>query len=222
MTTPARRLHQRRAAAKAAGAAQPSQPQAGEQYELHAAALYEARRTLKGIKSLEAKVARKRELLPEFDAYAEGVLNGGTGAQDDVLMTVMLWRFDIGDLEGGLAIAEYALRHGLATPDRYERDTATLVAEQVAEEALAQLEQEETDVESLAELLARTVELTGDADMHDQVRAKLHKAYGYTLRDAGETEDALEHLKRALKLNERAGVKKDIEKLERELKQNSG
>ncbi|SDK68317.1 phage terminase small subunit [Billgrantia gudaonensis] len=232
MSTLARRHFQRVSAAQAAGAADPGQPQNGEQYELHAAALWEARRTLKAIKSTQAKIAKKRELLPAFDAYVTGVLEAGTGAQDDVLVTVMLWRLDVGDLAGGLAIAEYALRHGLDTPDRFERDTPAIVAEQLAEEAMRQLDaaaREDAGVElghvaaDLVMHLSRAEALTRDADMHDPVRAKLHKALGYAYRDTGHhAAEAVEHLRRALQLNERAGVKKDIEKLERELKNAGG
>ncbi|WP_275286939.1 phage terminase small subunit [Halomonas elongata] len=231
MTSPARRHYQRVTAAMAAGGASPGQSQSGEQYELHAAALYEARRTLKGIKSTERKIDKKRELLPEFDAYVAGVLEAGTGAQDDVVVTVMLWRLDIGDLAGALAIAEYALRHGLDTPDRFERDTPSIVAEQLAEEAMRQLEKPHDDTDEgrahaandaaeLAMHLARAEALTREADMHDPIRAKLHKALGYAERArGGHAAEALEHLQRALELNDRAGVKKDIERLERELKQ---
>ncbi|PSJ22122.1 terminase [Halomonas sp. ND22Bw] len=231
MHSPARKHYQRVTAAKAAGTATPGRPQTGEQYELHAAALYEARRTLKGIKSTEQKIAKKRELLPEFDAYVAGVLEAGSGAQDDVVMTVMIWRLDVGDLAGALAIAEYALRHGLDAPDRFERDTASILAEQLAEEAIKQLEAPVQDSEEartaaanqaaeLAMHLGRAEALTRDADMHDPVRAKLHKALGYAQRArGGHAAEALEHLRRALELNDRVGVKKDIEKLERELKQ---
>src|SRR5690554_3434842 len=113
MTSPARRHYQRATAAKAAGLAEPGRPQTGEQYELFAAALWEARRTLKGIKSVESKIAKKRELLPDFAPYVDGVLTAGSGAQDDVLVTVMLWRLDVGDIVGALPIAEYAIKHGL-------------------------------------------------------------------------------------------------------------
>ncbi|WP_046080001.1 phage terminase small subunit [Halomonas sp. HG01] len=231
MTSPARKHYQRVTAAKAAGAADPGRPQTGEQYEIHAAALWEARRTLKGIKSTEQKIAKKRELLPEFESYVTGVLEAGSGAQDDVVMTVMIWRLDVGDLAGALAIAEYALRHGLDAPDRFERDTASILAEQLAEEAIKQLEAPVQDSEEartgaanaaaeLAMHLSRAEALTRDADMHDPVRAKLHKALGYAQRArGGHAAEALEHLRRALELNDRVGVKKDIEKLERELKQ---
>ncbi|SDG61030.1 Phage small terminase subunit [Onishia taeanensis] len=231
MQSPARKHFARVTAAKAAGDANPSRPQTGEQYEIHAAALWEARRTLKAIKSTEAKVQKKRELLPEFDAYVTGVLEGGNGAQDDVLMTVMLWRLDVGDLAGGIAIAEYALRHGLDTPDRFERDTASLVVEQVAEEAMRLLEAPyaegaegeagaANDAAEMAMHLSRVEALTRDADMHDQIRAKLHKSLGYAQRArGGHADEALANLRRALELNDRVGVKKDIERLERELKQ---
>ncbi|WP_416139084.1 phage terminase small subunit [Halomonas sp. HK25] len=221
--SPARRHYQRVTAAQAAGAADPRAAQGGEQYEVHAAYLWEARRTVKRIKSLEAKVAKKRELLPEFESYVAGVLEGGQGAQDDVLMTVMLWRLDVGDLAGGIEVADYALRHGLDTPDRFERDTASIVAEQVAEEALARLEATEGDelpavAAELVMHLARAQALTEDADMHDQIRAKLHKALGYAYRESGSLGDALEQLRRALQLNDRVGVKKDIERLERQVR----
>lgn len=226
MTSPARRHFQRVTAAKAAGDATGGQPQTGEQYELMAAALWEARRRLKDIKSIEQKIAAKREMLPDFAPYIAGVLEGGQGAQDDVLMTVMLWHFDIGDLLRGLEIAEYAIKHDLDTPDRYERDTPSLVAEQVAEEALKQLETASADDQALAVIaeflrapLDQTEALTHDADMHDQIRAKLHKALGYALRATGQAADALTHLKRAVELNDRVGVKKDIEKLERQIQQ---
>lgn len=216
--SPARQKFQQAKAAAEAGKANANKPQTGDQYELMAAALWEARRTLKGIKSIEAKVAKKAELLPQFAPYTQGVLEQGNGAQDDVLMTCMVWFFDIGDLDSGLEIAEYALRHNLNTPDHYDRDTASLVAEQVADEAMKFLASEITDVDGLLGTLHRAFALTESADMHDQIRAKLHKALGYAWREKGELHPALENFNRALALNDRAGVKKDIEKLEREIK----
>lgn len=219
MTSPARRHYQRHAAARQAGAVDAGKPQNGDQYELHAAALWEARRTLKGIQSLQGKIAKKRELVPEFESYVAGVLDAGNGAQDDVLMTLLVWRIDIGDLPGALAIAEYAMRHGLQTPDRYERGTPALVAEETAEQALRMLDADAPDAAMLAGVLQRTAELIDGHDMHDQIRAKLHKALGYAHRANGELSPALDQLQQALALDARAGVKKDIERLERELKQ---
>jgi tetratricopeptide (TPR) repeat protein len=221
MTSPARRHFQRVTAAReAAGAG--SEPMTGDTYQLMQASLMEDRRRLKDIQSIERKIEVKRELLPKYDDYVTGVLESGQGAQDDVLMTCMVWEFDVGALPAGLEVAEYALAHDLTPPDHYERGTAAIVAEEVATEALRQLGGEDADAESLVPLLERARDLTEGADMHDQIRAKLHKASGYALWGAGRGEDALEHLQRALALDEKVGVKKDIEKLTRDLKNAGG
>lgn len=212
MTTPARQHFLRASAAKASAAAAPGATMADTTvYEQQLAQLIEHRRRLKAVQSIERKVALKRELLPEYAAYVQGALEGGKGAQDDVLMTVMVWRIDVGDIAGALDIAEYALAHNLTLPDQYERDTATLVAEEIAEAALRQ--GGEVGVEDLE----RAQAAVADRDMPDEVRAKLHKALGYAERES-DPEQALLHLRRALSLSERCGVKKDIERLERELK----
>ncbi len=225
MLTPARRHFLKTTAAALSAAAKPNTPQTGDQYELMYAALYEARKTLKAIKSLEAKATKKRDLLPQFEPYILGVLQSGNGAQDDVLLSCMVWFFDIGELEKGLNIAAYGIQHNLQTPDRYKRDIPALIAEDVAEQALKELaaatdENRVSTAVALLPHLTRAQELTEQADIHDQIRAKLYKATGYAYRDKqGHIEDAIQCLKRALELNDKVGVKKDIEQLERQLKQ---
>ncbi|WP_404473022.1 terminase [Vreelandella venusta] len=218
MKSPARKHFERVCAAKAAGTATPGEQQQGEQYELHAHALYEARRTLKKIKSTQAKIEEKRKMLPDFMPYVDGVLSEGKGAKDDVLMTLMIWCIDVSDFEKALEIGAYAMKHGIDTPDQFDRDTVSILAEEIAEGVKVQLEKEGADADALANVMARTVAVVGDHDMHDQIKAKLHKSYGYALRAAEDAEGALEQLKQALTLNERIGVKQDIQQLERQLK----
>jgi tetratricopeptide (TPR) repeat protein len=218
MTSPARRHFERVSAAQAAADAG-IQPMQGEAFELMQAALFEDYRRLKSTQSMEKKADIKREILPNYAEYVAGVLEAGQGAQDDVLMRVMLWRIDAGDLGGAIAIARYAVKHGLTPPDQFERGTAAIIAEEVADQALKQLDEEGTDATPLQAQLKEVETLTADADMHDQIRAKLHKALGYACRATGQLEDAQVNLERALSLNDRIGVKKDLERLERELKQ---
>lgn len=223
MTSPARRHYQRMTAARAAAASGPEQRMQGEAHELMLAALYEDRRRLKAVQSVERKAALKRELLPQYADYVAGVLAGGQGAQDEVLLRVLLWRIDVGDLAGALEIARYALRHGLTPPDQFERSLPAIVAEEFAEQTLRQIEGEDQPdhPEHLLTLLGEVEALTAEADMHDQIRAKLHKALGYAARAAGRAPEALAHLERALDLHDRVGVKKDIERLKRAVTQQS-
>ncbi|CAC9221882.1 Phage small terminase subunit [Pseudomonas aeruginosa] len=85
-------------------------------YELMLAKLQQDQLRLKQVQSQQNKAKVKAELLPDYAPYVEGVLAAGQGAQDDVLVTIMVWRFDAEDYAGGLDIAEYVLRHNLQTP----------------------------------------------------------------------------------------------------------
>lgn len=215
MKSPAQRHYERVSAELAAASAAPGESLAGASaYELMLAKLATDRRRLKAIQSIERKIDVKRaELLPEYVDYVAGALSGGRGAQDDVLTTVMIWRIDAGDFAGALDIARYALAHRMTLPDQYDRPLATAIAEEFAQAALAAFKLGDTfDAGQLAEVMT----LTRSADMHDQVRAKLHKALGKALQESDKV-SALDHLRRALQLDERAGVKQDIARLETEL-----
>lgn len=214
MTSPARAHYLRTVAASAATPDASAPPAHANAYELMLAQLAEDRRRLKAIQSVERKIELKRELLPRYTAWVDGILAGGQGSQDDVLMTVLVWHIDVGDFDRALQIAEYALAHGLTLPDQYKRDVATLVAEEIAEQAMTTLAAGQPFT---VEHLQAAAALTSASDMPDEVRAKLHKALGLCLADTVPAQ-ALDHFHRALALHERVGVKKDIERLERELK----
>ncbi len=188
------------------------------QYELMLMQLAEHRRRLKQIQSIERKIEVKRQFLPEYEPYVQGVLQGNSGRQDDVLMTILVWYIDAGEIGKALPLAEYALQHELQTPDRYERSTACLVAEEIADTALKLMDSESA---VSADLIGQSSSITEEHDMFDQVRARLLKAYGMSLTKAGNKPAAIEPLKRALELDERSGVKKLIEQTEREIKKNS-
>ncbi|MBO7930913.1 terminase endonuclease subunit [Burkholderia pseudomallei] len=216
MTNPFRQHFQRTVAATAARGTPTSAGGLRDDsaYTLMLAQLDEHRRALKAVESLERKADLKRQFLPAYDAWVAGVLDGAAGAQDDVLMTIMVWRIDVGDFRGALEIGAYAVRHELALPDQYKRSTPCLLVEEFAEAALrANRAGDPIQVEPLLEIEWLTVV----CDMPDEVRAKLHKAIGYGMASSDPAK-ALDHLRRALQLFANVGVKKDIERLERELK----
>ncbi|MEI7176015.1 terminase endonuclease subunit [Pectobacterium carotovorum] len=172
------------------------------------------KRTLKQVRSKERKAEIKSGMLSGYAPWVAGVLASGRGAQDAVLMTVMVWKLDAGDVPGALEIARYALAHKLVMPEGYTRPTPYLLAEEVADAATrAHTAGQAVNIE----LLIETLTLIDAEDMPDEVRAKLHKIIGLILR-SGKPEQALFHLKRAFQLDSRSGVKKDIERLETALR----
>ncbi|WP_425891717.1 phage terminase small subunit [Aeromonas veronii] len=215
MTSPALRNRARKLAAQQ-GAASPQFDQVrANAYELQLMQLAEHRRTLKGIQSIERKIDAKRTMLATYKPWIDGLLAADSGGQDDVLVTVTLWHLDTGDLEGALPMADYVIRHGLSTPDQYERTAPTLIAEEVADTAI-KLQEAGTGPDLF--LLISYLKLLHDCDIFDQVRAKLHKAVGRAYLAEGGKEPAAEHYRRALELHDKVGLKKDLEVLEREIK----
>ncbi|WP_053143683.1 terminase endonuclease subunit [Erwinia billingiae] len=183
-------------------------------YDLMLMQLGEDRRRLKGIQSTVKKAEIKLEVLPKYAAWAEGVLAADGTRQDDVLMYVMLWRIDAGEYAGALAIGRHALKHGWVMPTGFNRNVQTLLTEEMADAAKAALL---ADTPFDAELLLQTLDVIDGLDMPDQSRARLHKSLGYVLRES-QPVSALNHLKRAMQLDDKCGVKKDTEQLERKLR----
>jgi len=194
--------------------------------------LVEHRRILSETKSVERKVALKREFLPLYAAWILGVLESGAPAEGDEIITyAMIWALDIGDYSLGLELVEHHIRHRLQLPEKFRRDLPTYAAETIAEAAIKALTPKDGrfphGVLGTIELLVK------GCDMPDEVSAKLAKAQGLEcvfLADnppeghasAGwrpsQLEAAIACYRRALELDDGIGVKRAIELLERDLK----
>lgn len=230
MTTPARSNFQRKSAQASAAVTDPGTVVIGGEYERMLVRLRNDLLRLKQIESVEHKAVVKRELLPEYAAWVSGVLAADSGAIDEILPNVMVWRIDSGDYEGALDIGNYVLRHGLPMPDRYNRGAAVVLAEEIAEQAIKSIK---AGNPVPVPTLARTIEMTATRDMPDEARSKLFKATGWALQFAlvNEGEGLAESveramaaqplLERALQLHKKAGVVRDIEILGRYLKKHS-
>lgn len=218
----------KRAEAESARTAPPALMDGLTTYELMLAKLQQDQLRLKQVQSNRNKALLKAELLPEYADYVAGVLAGGKGAQDDVFVTVMLWRFDAGDFAGGLQAATYVLQHDLKMPERFNRTTGCVVAEEIAEAALRALK---AGTGFDLEVTLQANALTASHDMPDGARAKLMLAIGrlYALKvkddasgeDLGNLVNAKEYLTKAISLYSACGAKKDLERVDRLLKKHA-
>ncbi|MFQ1432447.1 phage terminase small subunit [Klebsiella pneumoniae] len=176
---------------------------------------------LKRVQSDQAKAAMKRQLLPHYEGWIEGTLDGDSGRQDEVIVTLMVWAVDAGDYVLAARIGRYVVTHGLLMPDRFNRTAATVLVDEICDPILVQVKADDTtDVTPYLTVLDDVADFTSDSDMPDVVRAKLCKARAFALRN-GTTEEqttALALLRQALTLDAGAGVKKEIERLARVVK----
>lgn len=214
-----------------------SRPETGPEateYELLMQQLGNDMRQLSDIRSQELKIEAKRSMVGNYADHVAGALHAadatGKAVQDEVLVTMMIWNFDIGAWDYALLLAEHVLRYRLTLPDRFKRSAATMIAEEVAEGAFAAFRSEQ---DFPLNILQRALGMTEGHDMPDQVQAKLNKALALQLLRAASAAEAkgdgpaggptsgrrhaLAHFQRALSLDSKVGVKKDIERLTAQL-----
>ena len=235
MTSPAKAHFQRTLAAKSSGkptrgaVAMPTDgPVAGE-YRLLLAALGQDLNALRNTQSIERKIEAKRTMIERYRPWVTGAAEADARAQDEIVSTMLVWAIDVHDWPLALTLARYVLLADIALPERYNRTPATLIAEEVAEIAVKEPGSVPLPV------LQDVAHLVDGEDIFDQVRAKLEKALGLAFKaqaDAFEpgAESAVAggkpallkaanaHFERALKLHDKCGVKKLIERIEGELK----
>lgn len=244
MVSPFRR-HQQRIRAIASGAAtaviadsaapappEPGTPE-GNEYAALRVLLHDNLRDLSGIASIEARNPKKVEFAKAFAAWIEGVLTAGENghaAQDEILIHNMIWAIDYRDFDYAMTLGRHALQHNLIMPERFNRTVACFLVEEIATISLDH--HELVPHETLVEL----VPVADSYDMPDPARAKLYKALGRSWSrradafdpaadnapaggKASFVEAALEAVNRAFALDRNVGVKKDIERLTRQLKE---
>ncbi len=227
MLSPAQRNQLRKRAALQAAEVAPAMSMAGATaYEQQLLQLNQDRLRLKQVQSEQGKAELKRLLIPAYQPYIEGVLSAGNGAQDDVLTTLMVWCIDAGEFADALTIGAYVLKHNLKMPDRFDRTTGCLLAEEIANAAL---KVQKADGEFPLFVLEQALTITDPHDMPDQVRAKLSLAAGKAMLskvdeqqlDGELLEQAKAQLTKAIDLHSNCGGKKDLERVVRLLKKHA-
>ncbi|WP_071058142.1 phage terminase small subunit [Pelistega sp. MC2] len=213
MMTPAQRHFLKKSAEHLALQENPTQ-QVSNKYQLMLAKLATDKRRLKEVKSLERRTEIKKEILPDYYDWLDGALASEQGNQDDVVVTILVWLLDVGDFERALAVGQYAIRSQMTMPDQFERDIQTVIVDEISDAALkAQKNNQSFSLDCLYQAEA----IADGHDMADPAKAKLYKAIAVEEHAKGALEEALRHYRLAESLNERVGVKKLIQAIEKEL-----
>lgn len=177
---------------------------------------------LSGVQSEETKAEMKKSMLPEYDGWIEGTLDGDSGRQDEVITRLMVWAIDCRDYALALRLGRYVVRHGLTLPDNFNRTAATFLTEEMSKPVLTLAAADaDADLSASTAVLDEVADIVADSDMPDVVRAKLCKARALARRGATDITtkaEALALFREALTRNTNAGVKKEIATLAREVK----
>lgn len=191
-------------------------PLRSQTYRAHVIKLQRDLTRLAKIKSQQRRLMVKRELLPDYQTYIEGVLaspvplDRAKPYHDKVLVWCLVWLLDVGELTQAMPLARYALAHEMQAPDGFNRSLLELVIEMVSRDAMGFSSQ------AYRQTLEEVQQWANDQDMSDSIRAGLYKAYALVLDDS-EAAQALALFQQAYALSARVGVKQHINRLQRQL-----
>ncbi|MBZ7265079.1 terminase [Klebsiella oxytoca] len=179
--------------------------------------------SLSQIQSRQAKAAVKVSILPEFEGWIDGTIEGDSGRADPVITTLMVWAVDCSDYALALRIGRYVVKHGLSMPeDNYRRPAPTVLTEEICNPILNIATTDAgAELAGYIAMLDELAEIVADSDMPDEVRAKLCKVRAFCRRNTEDAEtkgEALKLFREAMSLNPGAGVKREIASLVSALK----
>ena len=249
--SPAQRDHQKKLAALAVQKTQPEET-APERivnspeelsYRLLLQSLGEYDRKIQSITNRADKIAFKREIMPEFIAHIDGLIEGmktnNAAVQDEIFAYYMVWSIDVGDYEKGLEMAALAFKFDIKLPHRFKSELQVFIIEtftRLADDAITLNENFPINY------LVQIDEMLNGVDLADQKRAKLYKSIGllhlnqaralkakiteelkghndefdllhYEAEEANQAQDAYEYLKKASSLHQDFGAKSELKSL---------
>lgn len=189
------------------------------EFELLLTALEQERRQLSAMPQGAGRIPRKRELLKEFLPVVEKYIDSGDEYENTALTQIMVWAFDVGDIDQAMRLARVAIEQNQPMPPGFGRDIRTAVADLVLDWIAARGEQ---PVEPyFSEVYSLLFPEAPDAigwQIHDEIRLKYVKRAIVEAEKAGELQKALDLCNLAEKIDpKKAKVKIRKEKLEKEL-----
>lgn len=137
------------------------------------------RQSLKQFNAIADKVTHKRDvLMPKWRPIAEAFLSSGEHYENPIFSTLILWLFDIGEIELGIDWCLKAIELNLPTPEFIKRDWPTFCADVVFDWAEKQAERGQSIEPYFSQVFSK---VQNDWRLHEKVNAKWYKFAGYWL-----------------------------------------
>ncbi|EPM7938786.1 phage terminase small subunit [Vibrio alginolyticus] len=139
----------------------------------------EDRKYLKQLNAIEDKVKHKRDVLvPKYKPYVEAYLAKGEIFENPIFTNMVIWLFDVNDMETAIDWCLKAIALDLPTPDNFRRDWPTVCADEV----LAWAEKESGRGHSIEPYFSAVFEkVESEWRLHEEVHAKWYRFAGLHL-----------------------------------------
>lgn len=126
---------------------------------------------LSTIPVIEDKAKLKVDLIKNYLPFVKDYIEKGHNYPNSIAVQVMVWLFDIGDIENALALGLALNRMpNQIMPERFKRDLPTMIADEVYEWANKQFKANQSASPYLDQLVAATI--SENWDLHPLVMGK--------------------------------------------------
>ncbi|WP_102418084.1 phage terminase small subunit [Vibrio cyclitrophicus] len=189
----------------------------------------EDRKHLRSFNAIADRVEHKRNVLvPKYKPYVQNYLESGEQFENPIFTNLVIWLFDIKELDTAIEWCLKAIERDLPTPENFRRDWPTFCADEV----LAWAESESERGNSIEPYFTKVFEkVEKEWRLHEKVHAKWYKFAGlYLIRNEEGQPQAtaignLETLEKALALLQHAhnkhpkvGVGTQMKKIEQRIR----
>lgn len=206
-----------------------SEPINNESLHIKLIGFEEDRKYLRSINSIADRVEHKRNVLvPKYKPYVETYLEKGEVFDNPIFTNMVIWLFDVKDMDVAIKWCLKAIELDLPTPDNFRRDWPTVCADEV----LAWAEKESGRGHSIEPYFSDVFKkLESEWRLHEEVHAKWYRFAGlYLIRneegqpqataigDMETLDKALVLLQHAHNKHDKIGVKTQIKKIEQRIR----
>jgi archaellum component FlaC len=185
--------------------------------ETHKAILAASIDEMLNVEDIEDRKAYKAEAIVKLEAFVNGYVSSAAKYPNIVAVWFMIWLFDLGDIARALPLALHLAKQKIHNmPTRFKSEIETFICDQMYDWAKAKLDANKSAGPYLDDLI-KAIE-SEKWKLSDIVHGKMYAMHGKHLDAIAEDEAALKAYEKAMELNPRAGVKKNIERLRAKLK----
>ncbi|MFA0438612.1 phage terminase small subunit [Vibrio sp. 10N.222.51.C12] len=139
----------------------------------------EDRKHLRSFNAIADRIEHKRNVLvPKYKPYVQRYLESGDQFENPIFTNVVIWLFDIKELDVAIDWCMKAIERDLPTPENFRRDWPTFCADEV----LAWAEHESERGNSIEPYFSQVFEkVEKEWRLHEKVHAKWYKFAGLFL-----------------------------------------
>jgi tetratricopeptide (TPR) repeat protein len=143
------------------------------------------------------QVLKRTELLPKYLDYVRRYRESGQNHPNPVMMQVLVWLIDVGQISEFLELADFAIEQGQVLPERFKRNVQTFVADEFINWADSEYKAKRSPEPFLSDLLPR---VDGEWQLFERIPARFHRLLGLMAMDREDWAAAIASFERATKL----------------------